>query len=382
MPLLGLFEMRIAVSEFFNAERLEALLGSMSEDPSVQSIFVAGASPEFGETDDIARVLQKAGKPVFGGLFPAIIHGGRAHRQGFVAVGFPHQAIVRTVQGLSRPETEVRQRLFTVLEELDARGGTLFVLVDGLAEHIGTLIDGIYDHYGLELHYLGGGCGGIDLKPRPCVLSDQGVGQDCAVLAWLPEQPSRIAVGHGWQPISEPFKVTDSSGGIIRSLDWRPAFQVYQEFVESRGKVRVGHDNFAEVARSYPLGIAKLDSEMVVRDPFLVDQSGAIRCFGDVPKGSHVHILQGSEEGLLKAAEEVAAAVESTARSGGRDIRLVFDCVSRSLYLGDVFEKELERLSAGSQATVGALTIGEIANYGDDYLEFYNKTAVVGVLEG
>ena len=45
--------------------------------------------------------------------------------------------------------------------------------------------------------------------------------------------------------------------------------------------------------------------------------------------------------------------------------------------MGDKFHEELEEISGGNDNTIGALSIGEIANSGDDYLEFYNKTIVV-----
>ncbi len=45
------------------------------------------------------------------------------------------------------------------------------------------------------------------------------------------------------------------------------------------------------------------------------------------------------------------------------------------------FNEEIESVHHGNRPLVGACTIGEIANCGTEYLEFYDKTAVVAVLE-
>ncbi len=45
------------------------------------------------------------------------------------------------------------------------------------------------------------------------------------------------------------------------------------------------------------------------------------------------------------------------------------------------FDDEIDAVFEEGTPLIGALTIGEIANSGTDYLEFYNKTSVVGMLE-
>jgi hypothetical protein len=45
--------------------------------------------------------------------------------------------------------------------------------------------------------------------------------------------------------------------------------------------------------------------------------------------------------------------------------------------LEDSFQEELKAVKTPNKALFGALTLGEVANSGSDYLEFYNKTAVV-----
>jgi len=52
------------------------------------------------------------------------------------------------------------------------------------------------------------------------------------------------------------------------------------------------------------------------------------------------------------------------------------------MFFGDHFSDELEAMASNDVEFIGACSIGEIANSGKDYLEFYNKTAVVAFLEG
>ena len=59
---------------------------------------------------------------------------------------------------------------------------------------------------------------------------------------------------------------------------------------------------------------------------------------------------------------------------------LLIDCISRGLFLGEGFIREIEAVRAGNTPLIGALTLGEIANDGKDYMELYNKTCVVGIL--
>jgi hypothetical protein len=106
-----------------------------------------------------------------------------------------------------------------------------------------------------------------------------------------------------------------------------------------------------------------------------------ILCLGDIPAGSHIHIMHGEEQHLLDAAAEARQRALVAAGSAPGRCQLVMDCISRALFLGDHFKHELKAFALPGLPMLGALTIGEIANHGDDYLEFYNKTAVVGVLE-
>jgi len=103
-------------------------------------------------------------------------------------------------------------------------------------------------------------------------------------------------------------------------------------------------------------------------------------CVGEVPEGSFVDIMTGDETSLVDAAAR-ARGLSSEALGDDAELSIFIDCISRVLFLGEQFEQEIDAVKDGSRPLVGACTIGEIANSGSDYLEFYNKTSVVANLQ-
>ncbi len=178
-----------------------------------------------------------------------------------------------------------------------------------------------------------------------------------------------------------PFRVTEAKSNVIQALDWEPAFQVYQRVVEEASGTAVTHENFFERAKGYPFGISRLGAEYIVRDPIVVNEDGSLVCVGEVPIESYIDILTGSTKSLVAAARRARRlAGEAYTGSSADPLTVFIDCISRVLYLQEDFDQELAAVYNSGDRMVGALTLGEIANSGRDYLEFYNKTSVVGIL--
>jgi hypothetical protein len=371
--------MKITFEPDGTPEALAGLLSRLDADAEVAGILVLACDDNGYTPDGVDACLRATGKPVFGGVFPQIVYGQQHLTRGTIAVGLPTLPQVALLEHLSGSAQDFDEWLTSAFPEAaNGAGKSMFVFVDGFASRISALIDALFNAFGLEINYLGGGCGSLSLVPKPCVISNRGLVQDGAVMALL-DLPSGVGVAHGWLPISEAYKVTQSTGNIIHSLDWRPAYQVYREVVEAHSGQRFDEQNFFSIAKAYPFGIAKLGTEMVVRDP-LMTQGEALVCVGEVPQGVFVRILNGDQASLLSAATHARDMARAALGGHLPHTEFFIDCISRVLFLEDRFALELEAVRDAGLPMIGALTIGEIANSGEDYLEFYNKTAVVGLI--
>lgn len=364
----------VAVDDF--ARSLDEVAGTKG----VRFLLILACDGNGFRPELIDPVLARQTLPLIGGIFPQVIAGGERLETGYAIVGLDQGAKVHTVAGLSDPKADFE----AALESLDAdlaSTRTLMVFVDGLSSRINALVEELFAVFGLEANYIGGGAGSLSFERKPCVFTNNGLKADCAAIAFA-DVEAGIGVSHGWQELAGPFEVTESRRNEVVSLDWRPAWEVYQEAVRRQAGASFDGADFFEVAKGYPFGISKLGSEKIVRDPISVGEGGAIVCVGEVPNHAFVHILGGDPDSLVAAAEEALKRAEGAfPDSAKRQGVLLVDCISRLLFLGDRFEEELRAMSPSEAVpVVGALSLGEIANNRKDYLEFYNKTAVVGVL--
>lgn len=326
---------------------------------------------------ELDSTLQAFTKPIIGGIFPQIINHLHCQTAGAIVVGLTTALQIQVLPLGDDQESTIIEALEQFFPE-QYTNNTLLVFTDGLAQGCAVLIDQLFNHFGLDINFIGGGAGSLSLQQSPCVITNQGLLQGVAVLG-LMANAGGVGVAHGWQPITEAYRVTESKGNTIISLNWQPAFDVYQEVIKQHGQLSITEENFFDVAKAYPFGITKVNAELVVRDP-IITRDKQLVCVGDVPQGSFVHILTGDLASLPAAAAEAKnRALASLPQHSQIQWQLFIDCISRVLFMEQQFERELTSVSIEQVPMVGALTLGEIANNGQDYLEFYNKTAVVAL---
>ncbi|TWI68598.1 FIST-like protein [Desulfobotulus alkaliphilus] len=370
--------MIIALCRDGKSHKAEKLAKSMASDPRVKALLILACDANGWKKEEVDPWLTDLGKPVFGGIFPQIIAEGKNLEKGTLIAGLSHPAEPFVLKGISRPGTNLEDELESLLEGRDFSDSTLFVFVDGMARRIGQLVEGLFNTLGLAPRYIGGGAGSLSFNRKPCIISAEGLLTDAVVLAHS-KVASGIGVAHGWHPISEAIKVTEASHNRILSLNWQPAFQVYRSIIEKHGNVSFDKADFFDIAKAYPLGIARMDAEMVVRDPIFTEYDALI-CVGEVPEGSYIHVLSGDMDSLIKGALEAREAAMAGYQGREKNPVLFFmDCISRVLFMGPDFQKEIAAVEQGT-FTFGALSLGEIANTGEAFLEFYNKTAVAGFM--
>jgi hypothetical protein len=316
------------------------------------------------KAQETREALEKIGLPVYGGVFPGLIFGGKAVQHGCL-LHFMHTRPPVLVNGTS-DEIHVP----------DGISGAI-LLVDGRSSEIETLLDLVQARIP-NVPVIGGGAGYASLQPHVSIFDPQGWYCDAALL--IPYFGAlRFTVQHGWQPCIGPVIVTKSTANAIHELNWRPAFELYQELINESENVLIRKEHFYDQAKAFPFGMIREGREHIIRDPLGVGTNGTdLICVGEVPQNTAVYIMKGTVASLVDAAEKgIQPLTEAKAHR-----RFIFDCISRYLFLGNRFENELKAIAKG-QVTVlptGALTLGEIASDPNGAINFLNKTLVVANL--
>lgn len=377
--------MLIKIDKEGTLSNLELILKEFALDSSIKSIMVLACDENGFNPSNADSLFRNCSVPVFGGIFPALLTSSEKLSKGTIVAGLPVEAELSLLRNISNSRTNLEQLFSDNYSGKSLADGTIFMFVDGMSQTIAPLLDATFNHLGLRSNYLGGGAGSGSFQPIPCIITPEGILKDAAIFAFTALK-SGVGVAHGWHPVSRTLKVTESRNNMVISLDWKPAYSVYRDIVSGESGMNPESVNFEEISGSFPLGILKMADELLVRDPVKCEGSSLI-CLGEMPLNSFLYILKGDAasllEGTKKSRERAARVFEPKIdKNTTENCPVVFfiDCITRAGFLKEKFQEEL-KIASGGCDLIGALSLGEISNSGNDYLEFYNKTCVVGLVE-
>lgn len=272
---------------------------------------------------------------------------------------------------------------FSISDKSFFNSQSLVVMVDALSSSISAFLDMLFENVPENTQIIGGGAGKMTFEKEPVIFSKDGIYKDAAFIVSL-KSKLNIGIENGWEYLEGPFLVTNSYKNVLKTLNFKNAFEVYKQVVEKDSNMKFSDDNFFDIAKSHPIGIIKYDKNIIVRDPIYLDDENNLVLVGDIPKNSTINILKGKTQSLINSSANATKKALSYLESPTQPHSIIlFDCISRAIYLGDNFDKELKEIKKNitpNKNLFGALTLGEIANNGNEYIVFYNKSCVIGLL--
>jgi hypothetical protein len=353
---------------FRNLLELKNYVDESSFTPSEQLMIMVGDKSE-NQVNDLVKYLNEKKVNFFGGIFAGLIVGSSNKREGFIA---------KKVNPIF--STLVFPFMMRVTADSDTFcGTTAIVFVDGLSGRMKDLTDTVYEKIGMNVTYVGGGAGFYDMKQRPCIFNNTGIYKDALYICIL-RNKTELKVEHGWNRLQGPFYVKRSYDNVLAELDLYKAFEVYKHVIEEEENLTLCKEDFFTYAREHPFGIQQKDGTLIVRDPISFNDEEEIICVANIPEGSDVYVLKGDVDTLLDSSLHIAKVFKESAPL--RYFPMLFDCISRAMFLDDRFEEELANIQQCLQYEVlGALSIGEIACTCNGELVIHNKSTVLALME-
>lgn len=338
----------------------ECLASTLAED-SIEGIMILSCEANQWPASKIDQFLHQVRLPVFGGVFPEIMAQGQRYEKGFLILGLDKKPDVHL---LPLNNMEIWPQL-TPQQQSHA-----LVFVDAYAAGISELMKILYQRMGMIVPLLGAGAGGRKEKNIPALFSNQGMCTEHAMLVFL-DGPMEITLGNHVQQLFGPIPMTlGDDPSVIQYLAGRPAFELYQELILSETGQELTRENFAFLARKYPLGSQRLGTNPLVREPLAVLENGSILCAGGFEGDYFVSMLELPNKPVLPV-----SSISDVSSSFG----FMLYSSARAQLFGEAYEKDLQSLSNIYPSYIGALSLGEIACQGIHFPEYHNYSAAVGV---
>lgn len=338
----------------------------------------------------LQALCRQKGVPLAGAIFPALVSGTGFQTDGAWLMRLGKMPPYFLLADINAGDVHASEKIAAQAQAslgplLPTEGrSTLYMIFDGLVPNIGSILDGLYQRLADRVSYAGVNAGSESFQPMPCLFDAERVVAG-GVLGFLLAHGSTTVLCHGFTTPEHSMVATSTDGNRILSMDWRPAFEVYQDVIKAEYGIELTRENFYQYGVHFPFGILRANGEVLVRIPVALMEDGSLHCVGEVPENTMLMLLKapGAEPGGC-VAELAARLVQANGSQAGRDL-LTFYCAGRRMHLGELADQELAELAAlsGARRIAGALSLGEIGSTrAGAYPMFHNATLVCTPWQG
>ncbi|MCH5258515.1 MAG: GGDEF domain-containing protein [Lachnospiraceae bacterium] len=176
----------------------------------------------------------------------------------------------------------------------------------------------------------------------------------------------------GWKPLKRRFKITKADREILYELDGKPAFDVYQRFLNIEK-----NDKFFSNTLEFPLFLEHGDVD-ILRCPLAVNDDDSLVMSSDVQEDAIVRLAYGDPATIL-----------SSIRRDGQNIAnfqpeviQTFSCAARRAFWGDENISDETVVFSSIAPTAGFYTHGEFLRKDGDMLNFNVTLVIAAMREG
>ena len=300
--------------------------------------------------------------PLVGAIFPALLGPSGFSSQGVCLLRFAVMPAYALLDGFGPDASAAAGRIAAFVNGAvdPAESPTLFLLGDAMVPNVTSILDALYLELADGVHYAGVNAGSETFAPMPCLFDGQRLTQGGALCLIL-GQHRPPSLEHGFDTPARSLTATSTEGNRILRIDWRPAFEVYQELVAQDHGIALTAENFYTYGVHYPFGILRAAGDLTVRIPVALAEDGALICVGEVPPNSVLVLLKADEVDTSRCVPDLARAL--TAARPVENL-LAFYCAGRRMHMGASADREVAQLFAavGPKTMAGALSLGEIGS--------------------
>ena len=375
----------VAISSEGDAlQAADDIAGQLMATVAEPAAIVLFAAPTHDHERLLARLYQRTGAIVVGassaGEFANDTRGdGLA--SALALGGHDIQVTAGAARNISAsPATGAKELAARFASIQDMRPGyrNALVMTDALAGNADRLVDALTLATAGQYQFFGGGAGDNAQFQKTTVFCRGEVLTDAAVaLEILSEKPIGVGVSHGWQPASQPLRVTEANGMQLISVNGLPAAELFQAHAAETGQT-LNPDAPVPFFLHNILGIETASGHKL-RVPLAILKDGTVLCASELPQDAIVRIMRSTERSTVEAAQVAADAALNALGHHKPQAALFFDCVATRLRMGQAFAGELAavRDRLGGVDLTGCNTHGQIARAEGQFQGFHNCTAVV-----